>query len=141
MPPYANPVFLPRWSKAGYSAPYENSESKRILPFCTPDGIGGFKTGIPSDINNSRRQQNPSQALLLLSFPNLPEKSEIVDWIQVQVSGWDGYAKDRRIAELTDRLRDLNAGVGSITQFPLPKLQAATILDDAQRQQRIHRIA
>jgi 5S rRNA maturation endonuclease (ribonuclease M5) len=76
------------------------------------------------------RQQNSSQEILLLTLPDLPAKGDVVDWVQAQISEWDGYTEDERVSKLADSLCDPESGGGNITPFLLSHHEGAKILDD-----------
>jgi putative DNA primase/helicase len=67
------------------------------------------------DVAAILREQNPSQEILLLELPDLPDGGDVVDWIQSHFPDWDGYRPDERIINLSDEIWEL---VDDVTDWP-----------------------
>ena len=57
------------------------------------------------DVVAALQAQNPECELKVVKLDGLPEKGDIVDWIQARLPDWDGYAEDERIGALKNELR------------------------------------
>ncbi|MCH7507580.1 MAG: AAA family ATPase, partial [Proteobacteria bacterium] len=75
--------------------------------------------GYVRDVIAILQAQNAERELKVIDLDGLPEKGDIVDWIQARIPDWDGYDEDGRIAGLKDELRTLVGDAKCIQPPPL----------------------
>ena len=59
------------------------------------------------DVSDILYAQNPNRDIRVIALDGLPPKGDIVDWIQAQMTDWNGYSEDARISDMEAKFRDL----------------------------------